>query len=245
MTFWIETIEKWLSREKQSTFSLESLESELNYRGKRVHCLDEVLQELIRQQRVVKQPDLELKWSKVKTSSWSSWTFTLLRTGVSGLVKKVVGNSDEPVQQEVFVHLEQLETNSKQLLEKMKASERCIKMKKNLFLDRFYVDQLEDFEDKDLMLNYLQFNGFCDCQALPDGKVYIKIVDKKSPAHNCSFSQQEIDLLRLRSCSNELTVSIDEMEKEAKVRIHVECYTCHSADLLSVGVLQLEFNPQS
>jgi hypothetical protein len=223
MSFWIETIEKWLSQEKQSTFSLENLESELNYRGKRVHCLNEVLQELTRQQRVVKQTNLESTWSEAKTSSWSSWTLNLVRTGVSGLVKKVVGNSDEPVQKEVFVHLKQLETNSKELFEKMKTSAKCIKLKKSLFLDRIHVDGMQEFKDKDLMLSYLHFNGFCDCQTLPDGNVYIKIVDKKSAAgQNCSFSKQEIDLLRLRSCSDELTNSIDEMEKEAKVRMNLE-----------------------
>ncbi len=225
MNFWIETIEKWLSQERQSTFSLENLESELTYRGKRVHCLNEVLQELTRQQRVIRQTDLESKWSKAKSSSWSSWTLGLLRTGLTGLVKKVVGNSEEPVQQEVFVHLEKLETNSKRLLEKMKSSDKCIIVKKNLFLDRVYFDQWEDLRDKDLMITHLQVNGFCDCQALPDGKVYIKIVDKKSSVQDCSFTKQEIDLLRLRTCSNELTLSIDEMEKEAKVRIHSECDT--------------------
>ena len=221
MTFWTETIDKWVTQQKLSTFTFEKLENGLSYKGKRPHCLRDVFKYIVNEKKsVMKQQDLETKWSIARSSSWSSWTMNVLKSSVSGLVTKVVGKTEEPAQQDVFVHLARLEENSKNFLEKISSNKNCVKINKVSFLNRENIDTLEvvSVPEKDLMLKFLQANNLCDVQALSDGKVYVKIGDKKS-GPNAAFTKQEIDTLRLRSCSEELTASIDDMEKEIEVLI--------------------------
>jgi hypothetical protein len=47
MTFWVETIEKWLRLKKRSTLSLDLLERELSFQGRKPHCLKVVLLHLV------------------------------------------------------------------------------------------------------------------------------------------------------------------------------------------------------
>ena len=74
----------------------------------------------------------------------------------------------------------------------------CFRLNKVLFLDRIYLDEaskpgktvrLLEKEEEDLILKFLKAEGLCDEVKLSDGKVFVKIVDKRQSEVN-PFTQQ-------------------------------------------------------
>lgn len=145
-------------------------------------------------------------------ASWSNWTLNVLKSGVSGIVQKVVGGANVDVApNDVFVDLKRLEETGLAFLEKMKTNKMCFRLNKVLFLDRIYLDELSKSgkkegpdktllvvdDEKDLLIKFLKAEGLCDEVRLSDGKVFLKIIDKRL-AQKTTFTQQVRFLCRYR-----------------------------------------------
>ena len=124
----------------------------------------------------------------------------VFRSGVSGIFLKVVGGASvvDVGPNDVFVHLKRLEEKSFEFFERMKSNKMCFRLNKVLFLDRIYLDEaskpgktvrLLEKEEEDLILKFLKAEGLCDEVKLSDGKVFVKIVDKRQSEVN-PFTQQ-------------------------------------------------------
>ena len=193
MNFWCETIEKWLRLKSRSSLSLDLLEKELSFGGRKPHCLKDVLTHLANDKRSISRlGDLQTRFLEAEKSSasWSGWTMSVLRSGVSGLVQKVAGAGKEVTGQEILVHPKILEENSRTFLEKLRSNKNCFKMNKVSFLDLSELGPDQDCPEKELMLKFLKFDASCDVTTLSDGKTFVKIVDKRQSASNALFTQQ-------------------------------------------------------
>jgi len=217
MNFWVETIEKWLRLKSRSTFSLDDLEKELSFGGRKPHCLRDVLSHWANETRSISRlTDLQTKFAEAEKSSasWSGWTMSVLRSGVSGLVQKVSGSGKEISGQEVFVHPKILEELSASFLDKLKSSKSCFKINKVLFVDLADVDPDQEFPEKDLMLKFLKYDASCDFTTLDDGKTFVKIADKRQS--NAIFSKQVccksfLRMPEMMKCDVDVTSSVDRM----------------------------------
>lgn len=194
LQFWEQTIEKWLRREGRSTLSVDVIEREFSFNGRKPHCLTDVVKHLMAKKILVKYADIKSKFvqAAVSSASWSNWTYNVLKSGVTGLFQIAVGSQGTFGEQEEFVQTKLLEENSRIFFENMKSNPNCFKLNKCLCLKLNFVDEIKKISstEKDLMLAFLKFNACCDFETLADGQTFVKIVEKKQAGSSALFTPQ-------------------------------------------------------
>jgi ElaB/YqjD/DUF883 family membrane-anchored ribosome-binding protein len=213
MTFWMDTIEKWLDEENDVSFCLTRLFFAFTHNSKRPNCLIQVIQEMLNRGTVVETTKFISKFDQ----TWSSWALEALKGAPSMLwsfmsptsSKSKAAADVQKVRHIQFLHYRFLEDRSRELfqhIQKVDNSRDSDFCKKSDLL----VLEVCKKDNLDICLDYLKHElGLIDYRAFGD-EVYIK----NKQLHSSGFEDKDIAMINLKITISHIETSIKAIDDE-------------------------------
>lgn len=213
MTFWTDSIQKWMTTSKTDKlpFSLLDLEQEFTIGTRKPHCLEEVLSEMLQTDQIVSVDNLKGELDKKNANSWTSWSWQVLKKSSSNLLS-------QPVQGQMYVSRKKLQQQSEKVHKRLSSDENMKKFANNAFV------QVNKEEDQ-LIMDNLRGQKLVQVLTMPSGKCYVKLspdafdeLDKAFLSLNESCDQLKVDIAQLDVKMNSSRSDIKELMRNKSSR---------------------------
>ena len=209
MTFWSETLTKWLEKKKTFRFSIKDFAMDFQDKnsGRRPLCLNEVLLNLRDQNKSIVEIN-EFRKSLV-SGTWAEVPWRLIKAGTSMLASALSPKNKDQRKNEVndqqFIHLELIEQLSNQLFHKIKDTGDAY-CKKD--------DVITNIDDDNILLEYLKHQKNVIDITTIDNEVYIKDTSKNKSV----FNETDIAIIKLEVCIEKLEYSTTELDHRLQAK---------------------------
>jgi len=210
MTFWTETISKWLHSRNKFRFKIEDTRKDFQDQttGRRPLCLEEVLLAMRDEQKCVIEIN-EFKKNWMNKSAWSDVPWKLIKAGTSMLVSAISPKTREQRNSEVkdieFININMVKKLSQELFMKIQDTGNAYCKK---------IDVVTNEENDDILLEYLKSaRNVIDIKTI-DGEVYIK----DTSANKSIFNETDIAIIKLDVCIENLEHSATELDHKLQAK---------------------------